>query len=275
MRLPQPLAPSAPWRWREGEPIGTRPRSLPEETAVALTYGRATYAVMMATPDDLEDFAVGFSLNEGIVTAADEITALEVVARPLGIELRMDLPPARESALIARRRHVLGATGCGLCGMESLEAATAPPPKVTGALNVPAPALAQAMAAMAPAQRLNRETHAVHAACFWNPTSGTMVLREDVGRHNALDKLAGGLARAGTQAASGVLLLTSRVSVELVQKAAAMGVSILAAVSVPTALAVRVAETAGITLVAVARTDGFEIFAHPERITAKATEHVA
>ncbi len=275
MLPPQPVAPSAPWLWRAGEPGGVRPRPLPEETAVALTYGRATYAVMMATPDDLEDFAVGFSLNEGIVTAADEIAALEVVARPLGIELRMDLPPARESALIARRRHVLGATGCGLCGMESLEAATMPPPKVAGALHVAAPALAQAMAAMAPAQRLNRETHAVHAACFWNPTSETIVLREDVGRHNALDKLAGALARAGTAPACGVLLLTSRVSVELVQKAAAMGVSILAAVSVPTALAVRVAETAGITLVAVARADGFEIFAHPERITARAAEHVA
>ncbi len=275
MLPPQPVVPSAPWLWREGAPLAARPRPLPEETAVALTYGRATYAVMMATPDDLEDFAVGFSLNEGIVTAADEIAALEVLARPLGIELRMDLPPARETALIARRRHVLGATGCGLCGMESLEAATAPPPKVTAALPVPALALSQAMAAMASAQRLNRETHAVHAACFWDPASGAMVLREDVGRHNALDKLAGAMARAGTPPASGVLLLTSRVSVELVQKAAVMGVGVVAAVSVPTALAVRVAETAGITLIAVARADGFEIFAHPERITARVTEHVA
>lgn len=241
---------------------------MPEEVAVAFTYNGGTQAVMMATPADLADFAVGFSLTEGIVRAHEEIERLEIVDDPVGIELRMWLPDVPARSLTERRRHNAGPTGCGLCGIESLsEAMRALPPVVEGPRVLPAD-IAGALGALAPLQTLNHETRAVHAAAFWLPGEGIVAVREDVGRHNALDKLIGALARQGVAATSGVLLMTSRVSVELVQKAAVAGMPILVAVSAPTALAVRTAEAAGITLVAVARADGFEVFTHARRISA-------
>lgn len=239
---------------------------MPEEVAVALTYNRVTHAVMMATPSDLEDFAAGFSLAEHIITAADQLEELEVVPAPLGIELRMWIEPARMAALERRRRQIAGATGCGLCGMDSLADAMRPPPAVPPGRGWTAAQVSAAIASLHPAQHLNHQTRAVHAAGFWR--DGLLAVREDVGRHNALDKLTGALLRAGEDPADGLLLLTSRVSVELVQKAAHAGIGTLAAVSVPTALAIRVAEAAGITLIAIARSDGFELFTHPGRITA-------
>jgi FdhD protein len=239
---------------------------LAEETPIALTYGRTTYAVMLATPADLADFAIGFSLNEGLIASPAEIAGLEVVSRPLGVELRMDLAGGRQDALQARRRHLTGATGCGLCGMESLEQASRPPPRVRATLHLSATEIAGAMAALGAAQPLNRQTHACHAAGFWYPSAGLAAVREDVGRHNALDKLAGWLAQSPHRAQEGVIVLTSRVSVEMVQKAATIGAPVLVAVSAPTALAIRTAEQAGITLVAVARADGFEVFTHAQRI---------
>ena len=244
---------------------------MPEEVAVALTYNRVTHAVMMATPSDLEDFAAGFSLAEHIITAADQLEELEVVPAPLGpaflgIELRMWIEPSRMAALEKRRRQIAGATGCGLCGMDSLAAAMRPPPTVPPGRRWTAAQVSAAIASLHPAQHLNHQTRAVHAAGFWR--DGLLAVREDVGRHNALDKLTGALLRTGEDPADGLLLLTSRVSVELVQKAANAGIGALVAVSVPTALAIRVAEAAGITLIAIARFDGFELFTHPERITA-------
>ncbi|HEX3864017.1 MAG TPA: formate dehydrogenase accessory sulfurtransferase FdhD [Stellaceae bacterium] len=260
------------WRGRGWE-AGSR--TIPEESAVALTYNSVTHAVMMATPRDLEDFAVGFSLSEQVVASADDIETIEIVPTDHGIELRLWIAAPRSDAFIDRRRFLAGPTGCGLCGIESLAEAVRTPPVVTRGLSISPQSIAAALASLPAAQVLNQQTRAVHAAAFWEPGRGLVALREDVGRHNALDKLAGALARAGTSAARGVVLLTSRVSVELVQKAAVMGAPVIVAVSAPTALAVRTAKAAGITLVAVARDDGFELFANPHRIVMDCSEHVA
>jgi FdhD protein len=222
---------------------------------------------MLATPADLEDFGLGFSLSEGVVEDVGEVRDLEVAATDLGVEVRMWLAPDRGRDLAARRRRLAGPTGCGLCGVESLAEALRPTPTVAGGdFAVAGADLLQAMAAMEAQQRLGDVTRAVHAAGFWRPDEGVTV-REDVGRHNALDKVLGAVAREGGSG-QGVILLTSRVSVELVQKAAVFGAPVLCAVSAPTALAVRTAQVAGITLVAVTRADGFEVFAHPHRIRA-------
>jgi len=244
-------------------------RLIPEETAVAFVYNGSSHAVMMATPADLEDFAVGLSLTEGIVNNAEGISELDVVSGEFGVELRMWIPEARMQPYSARRRRLAGATGCGLCGIESLNEASRSAPLVGEGLHLAQEAISDAMAALSPAQVLNRETRAVHAAAFWQPGRGIVAVREDVGRHNALDKLVGSLARRQIDGGSGIVLLTSRVSVEMVQKTAVLGASILVAVSAPTALAVRVAEACGMTLVAIARGQDFEIFSHPKRISGR------
>ncbi len=264
--------------WRDGR-LSEGPRAIPEETAIALTYNGGTYAVMMATPRDLADFAVGFSLSEGIVQSPSEISSLEVIDLGDGIELRMWLAQVNADRLGERRRHIAGPTGCGLCGIDSVaEALRAAAIVAPGPSFSPREILA-AIQSMPPLQSINIETRAVHAAAFFVPGHGIVALREDVGRHNALDKLAGALAQAGIAASDGMVLLTSRVSVEMVQKAAAMGAPVIVAVSAPTALAVRMADAAGITLVAIARSDGFEIFTHEGRIApasiAQGTAHVA
>lgn len=265
-RIPPPAIPAPMLAWRGASSPGER--MVPEETPIALTYNRLTHAVMMATPHDLEDFAIGFSLSEGIVAHAADVEELDVVPSPRvdGVELRMWVADHRMDALSRRRRALAGPTGCGLCGLESLDEAIRPAATVTAALAIPHADITAAMAAMAAAQTLNAETHAVHAAGFWLPGTGLLATREDVGRHNALDKLAGAIARSGTPGHAGMVVMTSRISVELVQKAAAIGTPILAAVSAPTALAIRMAHAAGITLVGIARRDGFEVFTHPHRI---------
>jgi FdhD protein len=251
--------------WRDGGLAGGE-RTIPEETAVAFTYGGSSYAVMMATPQDLEDFALGFSLTEGIIKSPGEIEALEIVEEPIGIELRMRLAEPHATAFRERRRFLAGPTGCGLCGIETLSEAMRTPGAVAGGSSFTPEEIMAALDAVYGLQAINQMTHAVHGAAFYRRGEGVVALREDVGRHNALDKLAGTLARRGIPGQSGLGIVTSRLSVELVQKAAAIGIPVLVAVSAPTALAVRTAEASGITLVAVARNDGFEIFTNPQRI---------
>jgi len=251
------------WR-RQGETLGKR--IIPEETAVAFSYDGGSYAVMMATPQDLADFALGFSLTEGVISSAADVRQLDVIEHDAGIELRMWLNEPRAAALSERRRYLAGPTGCGLCGIDSLEEAVRALPQVRSSETFAPEEIMQALESLAPRQELNRQTRAVHAAAFWRSDRGLVALREDVGRHNALDKLAGALARDGVSGSGGIVLLTSRVSVEMVQKTAIIGAPLMVAVSAPTALAVRTAQAAGITLAAIARSDGFEVFANPQRI---------
>lgn len=254
--------------WRGGEAVRST-RVVAAEVAVAFVYDGGTEAVMMATPADLQDFALGFSLNEGIVSSPDEIGELAIVEVKDGIELRATLSVRNREALVARRRHRAGPAGCGLCGVESIEEAVPPLPRVSSALVVAPGDIVAAMQALAPLQTINAETHAVHAAALFVPGEGVVAVREDVGRHNALDKLTGALVRLGRKAQDGVILMTSRVSVELVQKAARMGAPVLAAISAPTSLALAQAEAAGITLVGVVRDDGLEVFTHGDRVHAR------
>jgi len=271
MREPTATVACSIWR-RHGAADGTR--IIPEETAIAFTYEGGSYAVMMATPQNLEDFAVGFSVTEGLAASPADIRQLDIVEHAAGIELRMWLSEPHAAALNERRRHLAGPTGCGLCGIESLDEAVRTPPRVRQGDTFTPAEIMRALEALAPRQEINRQTRAVHAAAFWQPGAGLLAVREDVGRHNALDKLVGALTRDRVPGHSGMVLLTSRVSVEMVQKTAAVGAPLLVAVSAPTALALRTAETAGITLVAVARGDGFEIFTHLQRIKEVATDTV-
>jgi len=239
-------------------------RLLPEETPVALVHDGATTAVMMATPCDLEDFAVGFTLTEGIARP-DEIRDIEIVRVEAGVEARVWLSRDAGAAMMERRRTLAGPTGCGLCGLESLEAARRPTATVASSLRFDAAEIQAAVASLGEAQPLGEATRAAHAAGYWTRRAGLLLAREDVGRHNALDKLVGALVRRGAPR-DGLVVLTSRVSIEMIQKAAALGAEVVAAVSAPTAYAVEAARSANITLVAIARADGFEIFSHPHRI---------
>ena len=233
-----------------------------EECAIALVYNGISHAVMMATPDDLEDFARGFSLTEGIIEQAGELLDMDVVAEAIGISLHIKIPEQRFHALKDRRRTLTGRTGCGLCGTDALANDIRPLPVVTADLHI-TPATVQAgFARLASMQTLNHATGAVHAAALCS--GDDFLLREDVGRHNALDKLTG--AAALRKLAPGMALITSRASYEMVAKAAAANIPVLAAISAPTALAITLAEQAGITLIGFAREQRLTIFTHPQRV---------
>jgi FdhD protein len=250
-------------------------RIVPEEVPIAFSYGGSSHAVMMGTPADLEDFAVGFSLTEGIITNIDQIAAVEPIEDEQGIDVQITLVDDVADALRVRRRHMAGPVGCGLCGIESIEQAVRKVPDVSGvALSLSQKDIVRAIALLNDAQPLHRETRAVHGAGFYIPAEGLLAVREDVGRHNALDKLCGAV-RSGRKGADGVVAVTSRLSVEMVQKAAILGSSVLVAISAPTALAIRTADEAGMTLVALVRGDDFEIFTHPHRIITGSIADVA
>ncbi|HQT84553.1 MAG: sulfurtransferase FdhD [Acidiphilium sp. 37-64-53] len=273
-QVPAPVVEIAATAFRNGT-VTAQTRAVPEETAVALSYGRVGYAVMMTTPCDLIDFAIGFSLSEAIIDRAADIIACDLVTVEGGIECRMEVAHDVAARLAQRRRHLAGALGCGLCGLESLAEANRAIPRVTTTRPVTADAIMRAMRSLPLHQTLNRRTHGIHAAAFLDPADAALLVREDVGRHNALDKLIGALARQNRNPATGILLMTSRISIELIQKAAIAGIPVIVAVSVPTAHAIRAADAAGITLAAVARDDGFEIFTHQSRIEFGAHAHVA
>ena len=241
-------------------------RALAVEAAVNLVYGSVPHAVMMATPADLDDFAYGFSLTEGIVESADEIRATRVEVGSDGLRLHVELAPGRLREHLARKRAISGRTGCGVCGIEDLSdlprAETRDAPDVRVAL----PAIARALQGLDAGQVLGAETRAVHAAA-WARLDGSLVaVREDVGRHNALDKLIGALMRTGTDTAAGFLVITSRCSFEMVEKAARLGAAVIVAISAPTSLALERAKAHGITLCAIARSDTLTVFTGSERL---------
>ncbi|MEQ3625908.1 MAG: formate dehydrogenase accessory sulfurtransferase FdhD [Celeribacter sp.] len=251
-----------------GGPEGPNPtRDLAEETPVAITCNGSTQAVMMATPADLTDFAYGFALTEGFVTCLDEIETHELVVHETGIEARLWLSDDRAAALGARRRAMAGPVGCGLCGIDSLQQALRDLPIVAGDDVRFDPAELRATTdLLRQHQPLHDRTGAVHAAGFALPGQGIVLAREDVGRHNALDKLIGALARADQPASAGALILTSRLSVELIQKCAIAGCGLIVAVSAPTRTALQLAQEAGITLVANVRKGGGGVYTHPHRV---------
>jgi FdhD protein len=244
--------------------------AIAEEVPVAFIYSQRTHAVMMATPCDLEDLAIGFSVSEGIVDAAGEIRRVRVSRHSRGIDVAIDVPPAVADRLEARGRALPGRTGCGLCGVEAIDDAIRVPAKVASTLTVTADAIWRATSALSEQQPLNGDTHAIHAAAWATASGELQIVREDVGRHNALDKVLGALSRAGIAAGEGFVVVTSRASFELVQKAAVCGVPILAAVSRPTGLAVRLADAAGMSLVALVRGQSANVYTHPSRILSAA-----
>ncbi|WFE76811.1 formate dehydrogenase accessory sulfurtransferase FdhD [Roseinatronobacter sp. S2] len=248
-------------------------RTLPDEVPVALVFDGTTLAVMMASPADIHDLAIGFALSEGIIATAGDVQDFEVAEHPTGLEARLWLRADRSEALQARRRFMAGPVGCGLCGIDSLEQASRPLPHVpdTG-LRLTRKAVACAGDGLAARQPLRDQTGATHAAGFMARDGRIVLAREDVGRHNALDKLIGAMARAGLDAGQGAFIMTSRLSVELVQKCAIAGCPVLVSVSAPTAAALRLAEGAGITIAAFARGGGFDIYAHPARIITKVSD---
>jgi FdhD protein len=252
-------------RVEAGRPAPRR-ETVAEEEPIALVYNGLSYAVMMATPDDLEDFALGFSLTEGILASPAELYDVTVERLPRGAEVRLTVAAARFADLRARQRNLAGRTGCGLCGVDTIAEALRPVARVASPTRFEPAAITAAMAAFPALQALNREVGAVHAAGFARADGSILAVREDVGRHNALDKLAGHLARAGLDAAQGFVVVTSRCSYEMVHKTAAAGVPLIASVSAPTALAIAFAEEAGVTLCAFARDDRFTVYAGRERI---------
>jgi FdhD protein len=268
-------------RWRNGL-VNQATDKVAEEVPIALIYNGVSHAVMLATPQDLEDFALGFSLSEGILQSKSELYDVEIVMQPQGIELRLDVATEAFVKLKEKRRSLVGRTGCGLCGAESLEQALRLPEKLPEKISnlsenapfsinaasspaVNASSIIKAFHAMQIQQVLQQATGATHA-CAWVDADGEVqLLREDVGRHNAMDKLIGALAKLPNQQ-SGFVLTSSRASVEMVQKVALAGYNTLAAISAPTGLAVRIAEDYGVTLVGFLRDNQFVLYTHSSRI---------
>jgi len=237
-----------------------------EEAPIALMYNGEPHAVMLATPLDLEDFALGFSLTEAIVASPREVESIRIYRRAEGIEVRLRIPEARCQSAAEKGRNLAGRTGCGLCGARTLQQAMRRPVPVGQGVQVPAPELAQVLAELSNHQRLNGITGAVHAAAWAAPGQGIQWVREDIGRHNALDKLIGTLARRGVDFGDGFVVVTSRASYELVQKCASVGITFLAAISAPTGLAVRLANDTGVTLIGFARGENYVVYTNPHRL---------
>lgn len=259
------MTPISVRRWRDGREERCQDL-LADEVPVALEFNGISHAVMLATPADLEDFALGFSLTEGIVGAPADVLEIEVEEVENGIRVALRITGQCFAHLKERRRSLAGRTGCGLCGVDSLSQVRRPLDPVTALPPVDIAALQKALQTLPTLQPLQRETGAAHAAAWVTGDGAIACLREDVGRHNALDKLIGALARRTTDFGAGAALITSRASYEMVQKAAAVGVGIVAAVSAPTAYAVRLAEELNVTLIGFLRPRGQVLYAHPARL---------
>jgi FdhD protein len=251
-------------QWQNGEIVKTQD-CLAEETPVALIYNGVSHAVMLATAQDLEDFSLGFSLSEGIVQSASEFYSIEVQVQDNGIELHCEIASERFMQLKERRRTLAGKTGCGLCGAENLVQAMRYPALLKTPRTFNAKAIVTALQAIHAQQKIQQRTGATHASAYVQSDGMVSLVREDVGRHNALDKLVGALAKQELNR-TGFIITTSRASFEMVQKTASAGVAMLVAVSAPTGLAVRVAEQCGLTLVGFARESRYVIYSHADNI---------
>ena len=265
--LPQPTAEAA-YQLLRRDTVGAESHAEPvaEEVPVAMIYNGLSHVVMMASPTDLEDFALGFSLTEGIIESKSEFTDCEISRAGEGVEARIEISARAFFRLKEHRRALQGRTGCGLCGVESLEQVLRDLPKLNSELRVSPRAIHRALDALPALQGLNRITHALHAAAFCTPEGEIVGVREDVGRHNAFDKLIGTLAKDGFDTGSGFAVITSRCSFEMAQKAVSAGIPILAAVSAPTHLAIKLAASYDLTLLALARSDSMKLFTGTRRI---------
>jgi FdhD protein len=253
-------------RWTRGA-IAQTTDQVAEEMPVALVYHDVPHVVMLATPADLEDYAFGFTLSEGLVARADEIRGVEVIQGESSADVKITVAWERFTQLLQRRRNLTGRTGCGLCGAETAADAIRECAPVPAGPTITAAQLHAAITQLASRQPINARTGSVHAAAWVLPGAGIQLVREDVGRHNALDKTIGALARAREDFGAGYMLITSRASYEMVQKCATVGIALLVALSAPTAFAVRLAQSSGLTLVAFARADQHVVYAHPQRVT--------
>ena len=252
-------------RWEKGIVV-ERIEPVAEEVPVTIAYNNIPHVVMMATPADLEDFALGFSITEELIGSPSEIEALEVVRYSRGIEIQARVPEHVAAVVAERTRRLTGRTGCGICGAESVTAVLKQLHPVGPGSVVAAAAIHSALQALAGRQTYNAATGTVHAAA-WATTQGEIVeVREDVGRHNALDKLIGALLARSVDARSGFVVVTSRASFEMIQKTTVLGAPLIVAISGPTGLAIRVAQQAGLTLVGFARADRLSVYTHPERV---------
>jgi len=261
------LLPIAARHWHDGA-FEERTEQVVEETPVVIVYNHIPHVVMMATPRDLEDFAVGFSVTEELVRSPADIERIDIVKYSQGIEVQTAVPADCEAVIATRTRRLTGRTGCGICGSDSIESVLKTLHAVPPGVVVPAPAIERALQSLIDHQHLNAAAGAVHAA-GWAALDGSIVVaREDVGRHNALDKLIGALLRTGVNPAEGFVVVTSRASFEMAQKATVFGARLLAAISGPTGLAVRVAQQAGLTLVGFARRGRMTVYTHPQRVVA-------
>lgn len=269
--LPPPACARPVLRMREGR-LAELEDMVVDEAPVALVYNGVSHAVMMATPADLEDFALGFSLSEGILAHPGECYGIEVETGPDGIALQVEIASGAFMRLKERRRTLAGRTGCGLCGIDSLQQVCRPLPHLPPARGFHAAGVRAALAAIGPEQRLTRLTGAAHAAAWCAMDGAIRLVREDVGRHNALDKLVGAMRRQEVDPGAGFVLITSRVSFEMAQKTAMAGVSALVGMSAPTLAAVELAQTAGMTLLAFARGSDFVCYAHPHALALDGAE---
>lgn len=249
-----------------GDTVSQHVDTVAEEVPVALEYNGIAHAVMLASPADLEDFSLGFSLSEGIINRAADLYDCEVIEEMDGIRVAMQIATEQFVHLKEKRRTLAGRTGCGLCGAESLQQVVRRPAPVASCAVLDGARLQDAFLNMERLQLLQQRTGASHAAGWLDAQRGMHVIREDVGRHNALDKLVGALARQGADMTAGCFLITSRASYEMVQKAATAGVGVLAAISAPTALAIQLAESCGVMLIGFARGAGYVVYTHPERL---------